>query len=196
MKKIYIISLLLFSITLAWCNYNKDTNPSVDTWYNSTKENTQLTWKIALWKIISDWIHEIVISWNQIKYDNTFSIEIPKDLDIWKYWKKKRLDFITDSSQKYIHIDSYTIPDWKANKSDKEKCILGNYESHILSSSTISKVVNDQTVYITKAVRSTDHERNDLDLCFVKNSIIYTVSVSAYEPKESEYIINSFKFIE
>ena len=94
-----------------------------------------------------------------------------------------------------MHIDSYDIPDWKSNKSDKEKCTLGNYESHILSINTNSKAMNGQTIYVTKAVRSTDHERNELDLWFIRNNIIYLISISAYEIKEAENIIDSFQFI-
>jgi hypothetical protein len=49
----------------------------------------------------------------------------------------------------HIIISYQGIPDWSANKSDKDKCTLERYQEDVVSKDTIMRKYNTQTAYIT-----------------------------------------------
>lgn len=167
-----------------------------------------ITWNTASGTTISLYYPSLTISWNTIISNWLFTIQFPTNLVFqiydtlgqWRY--KEKLDLYVDSwkeSRKngYIKVFVEIIPDWKKELSDEDKCVFGNYDENIVSKKTIKKQWKNKDIYITYVTFSAmNNVRKQGDLCFIKNNLIYTVSVWWYNQSSIENILHSFTFLD
>ncbi|MEI6426103.1 MAG: hypothetical protein WCO66_02000 [Candidatus Absconditabacteria bacterium] len=146
----------------------------------------------------------ILLSGKKLIYNQVFSIDIPKEIRTWTYEFNERNKYTErldlnglEKFPSHIIISYQNIPDWSANKSDKEKCTLERYQEDVGSQSTIMKKYGLKAVYVTHINFSGfDRERKQGDICFLKDNKIYIVSVSEFPKSKISDVLNSFKFLQ
>jgi hypothetical protein len=179
--------------TWIYSNINSDFEQGIFT-------GNTLSWWLIQWKGYS-----VEISWGILTYTNLFSISIPENLLIWTneyQWSEIiRLDFSVNTqpdiwTQWYFKLFVEHVPARKSSYTNKEKCVSGEYEDGVISTITTSKNIKQQEVYLTNINFSAQSKNRDQrDVCFINNDIIYTLSIWSYDNVFLQKIVNSFDIL-
>ena len=219
MRQLFVIIFALSSLFFVWCKQNiiEQNTPStsgLDVNLTEIRPSIQiLTWNILSWAMISWSNYFVSITWGHLIYSGLFSIMIPKNLQIrtnkYQWAEIIRLDLEKDSlpdsrTKWYFKFYVENIPSRKKENNDKDKCILGEYDEWVIFNKTITKTIDDKTVFITKLTYYVaaapeldiiEKKWEQWDLCFLNNDIIYRVSVWSYDKIFIQKILDSFQFI-
>ncbi len=199
--KYYFIIITLLILSLWGCSLLSRESLSLDA-------QKIITWNTTSGTNISSYYPSLSVSWNTIISNWLFTIQFPTNLVFqmhdtlgqWRY--KERLDLYIDSwkeSRKngYVKVFVENIPDWRKELSNEDKCIFSNYDENIVSKKTIKKQWSNKDIYLTYVTFSAmNNVRKQGDLCFIKNNLIYTVSVWWYDQSSIENILTSFTFLD
>ena len=213
--------ITIFSLFFIWCK--QKIIEQNDAWLITSGVDTNLieiqqsplisTWNVFSWAIISWSNYFVIITWNRLVYSGLFSIAIPKNLQIrtneYQWAEIIRLDFGKDAlpdswSEWYFKLYVEDVPSRKKENNDKDKCVLGEYDEWVISNKTTTKSIGDKTIFMTKLTYYVmaapeldikEKKREQWDLCFLNNGIIYRISVWSYDKIHIQQTLDSFQFI-
>lgn len=155
------------------------------------RQEINLHWNINSWINIPE--YNILISWNNLIYNNLFSIKLLSKVQEWDFYKSYwEVLNITDKNMNNIQIIKYTTE-------QNSKCDF-NFEEWVKKISKSTKIINwfkanlaNVLFYITWPDTPPTYSRQSF-LCFSKDNSVYKITIFD-DSKFRTDIIDSFKFL-
>jgi len=210
--KYYICICSLIILLLTGCGHNKTSEIQTDTKPQTTSPQSLFTWWLFSDNFNIDWLRwPIIISWENLIFENIFSITISKEIKNRRYEKtipanyiNQNLSFWNDDGSKSVYINELDTQILKQSIDDKDVCLLQTTYNWSLTfdKNTIQKKINDYNIFITQITFFTEWNIPPYDytyithFCFIKNNIMYDLVFDNYKFSQANKNINTFNFLD